>query len=243
MYALFKKEIRGFFSTFTGFLVIVVFISLNSAFMWIFRGGNNIFENGYSSLDSLFSLAPWIFLFLVPAISMRMFAEERRSGTLDLLFTRPLTEWQVVSAKFLAAWVLVLIALIPTLIYFLSVYLLGNPVGNIDSGGTWGSYIGLLFLGGIYAAVGIFSSSLTDNQIVAFVLAVVISFFFYLGFDLASTIFSNGELALVVERIGIDFHYQSISRGVIDSRDMIYFISVVVLMLFLTRFVLLSKKW
>lgn len=243
MGSLFKKEIQGFFSSVTGFLVIIVFISLNSSFMWIFRGGNNVLENGFASLDSLFTLAPWVFLFLVPAITMRMFAEERKSGTLDLLFTRPLTEWQIVLAKFLAAWALVLISLLPTLIYFLSVYLLGNPVGNIDTGGTWGSYIGLLFLGGIYTAVGIFSSSITDNQIVAFVLAVVLSFLFYIGFGLVATVFSSGELSLFIEKGGIDYHYQSVSRGVIDSRDLVYFISMIFLMLFSTRYVLLSRKW
>ncbi len=243
MKALFTKEIRGFFSSVTGFLVIVVFISLNSSFMWIFKGGNNVLENGYANLDSLFSLAPWVFLFLVPAITMRMFAEEKKNGTLDLLFTRPLTEWQIILAKFLAAWSLVLISLIPTLIYFLSVYLLGNPVGNMDTGGALGSYLGLLFLGGIYTSVGLFASSLTDNQIVAFILAVVLSFFLYLGFALLSTVFSNGELALYFERGGIDFHYQSISRGVVDSRDLVYFFSLIFLLLFSTRFVLQSRKW
>lgn len=243
MISLFKKEIRGFFSSVTGVLVIIVFISLNSAFMWIFKGSNNVFENGFASLDSLFSLAPWAFLFLVPAITMRMFAEERKSGTLDLLFTRPLNEWQIIFAKFLASWTLVVLSLLPTLIYFFSVYQLGNPKGNIDVGGTWGSYIGLIFLGGIYTSVGIFCSSLTENQIVAFVLAVLLSFSLYIGLNLVSTVFSNGEIALFFEKAGIDYHYQSISRGVIDSRDLVYFLSVVFLLLFSTRFVILSRKW
>ena len=200
-------------------------------------------ESGYASLDSLFTMAPWIFLFLVPAITMRMFAEEKRSGTLELLFTRPVSEWQIVISKFLAAWILVLISIIPTLVYFVSVYLLGAPQGNIDTGGTWGSYIGLLFLGGIYAALGVYSSSLTDNQIVAFILAVMLSFLFYLGFDLLSTVFAQGEFVHLVEKLGIQFHYLSISRGVLDSRDLIYFAAVIFIFLYATRYVLLSRKW
>jgi ABC-2 type transport system permease protein len=211
--------------------------------MWVFKGGFNVFENGYASLDSLFTLAPWIFLCLVPAITMRMFAEEKRSGTIELLYTRPVSEWQIVLAKFFSSWLLIFIAILPTLIYYISVYMLGNPAGNIDSGGTWGSYIGLLFLGGIYAALGIFSSSITENQIVAFILAVVLSFLFYLGFDLLSTVFAGGEMAHFVEKLGIEYHYQSISRGVIDSRDLVYFLSVIFIFLYSTRYILLARKW
>ena len=243
MFSLLRKEINIFFSSITGYLVIIVFLLLNSAFMWIFKGGNNVLENGYASLDSLFTMAPWIFLFLVPAITMRMFAEEKRSGTLELLFTRPVSEWQIVISKFLAAWILVLISVIPTLVYFISVYLLGAPQGNIDSGGTWGSYIGLLFLGGIYAALGVYSSSLTDNQIVAFIIAVLLSFLFYLGFDLLSTVFSQGEFVHLIEKLGIQYHYLSVSRGVIDSRDLIYFAAVMFIFLYATRYILLSRKW
>ncbi len=243
MFSLLRKEINIFFSSVTGYLVIIVFLLLNSAFMWVFKGDNNVFESGYASLDSLFALAPWIFLFLVPALTMRMFAEEKRSGTLELLLTRPVTEWQIVISKFLAAWILVLISILPTLVYFVSVYLLGAPQGNIDSGGTWGSYIGLLFLGGIYAALGVYCSSLTDNQIVAFILAVLLSFLFYLGFDLLSTVFTRGEFVHLVEKLGIQYHYLSISRGVIDSRDLIYFSAVIFIFLYATRYVLLSRKW
>mgnify|MGYP006280919015 FL=1 len=243
MFSLLKKEINTFFSSITGYLVIIVFLLLNSAFMWVFKGGNNVLESGYASLDSLFTMAPWIFLFLVPAITMRMFAEEKRSGTLELLFTRPVSAWKIVISKFLAAWILVLISIIPTLAYFVSVYLLGAPQGNIDTGGTWGSYIGLLFLGGIYAALGVYSSSLTDNQIVAFILAVMLSFLFYLGFDLLSTVFAQGEFVHLVEKLGIQFHYLSISRGVLDSRDLIYFAAVIFIFLYATRYVLLSRKW
>jgi ABC-2 type transport system permease protein len=243
MWALYKKEISGFFSSLTGYVVIIVFLLLNSLFMWVFNGQMNILESGYASLDTLFTLAPWVFLFLVPAITMRMFSEEKRAGTLELLFTRPISELQIVLAKYLAAWTLVIISILPTLIFFGSVWLLGSPRGNVDSGGTWGSYIGLAFLGGIYASVGIFSSSVTGNQIVAFILAVFLAFLFYLGFSFIGTLGSTGEVVHIIETMGIDYHYQSMARGVIDSRDLIYFVSVIFLFLYLTRTILVSRKW
>ncbi len=243
MWSLYKKEIRGFFSSLTGYVVVIVFLLLNSLFMWVFSGSMNVLDSGYASLNTLFVLAPWVFLFLVPAITMRMFSEEKRAGTLELLFTRPMTDLGIVTAKFLAAWMLVLISVLPTLIFFGSVWLLGSPRGDIDTGGTWGSYIGLVFLGGIYAAVGIFSSSLTSNQIVAFILAVLLSFLFYLGFNFIGSAGQTGEVVHIIETLGIDYHYQSMSRGVIDSRDMIYFIGVIFLFLYLTRTVLVSRKW
>ena len=243
MLTIFTREIRGFFSSLTGYIVMVVFLLLTSLFMWVFSGQMNILENGYASLDTLFSLAPWVFLFLVPAISMRMFSEEKRSGTLELLYTRPVREFEIVSAKFAAAWTLVILSIIPTLLFFISVYILGSPPGNLDIGGTWGSYIGLVFLGGIYAAIGIFSSSLTENQIVAFIIAVLLSFLFYLGFSFISSAATSGELVSTIEKFGIDYHYQSVSRGVIDSRDIVYFLSVITLFLFFTKTSLQSRKW
>jgi ABC-2 type transport system permease protein len=243
MQTIFKKEITGFFSSLTGYVVIVVFLLLNSLFIWVFKGEMNVLENSYASLDTLFAIAPWVFLFLVPAITMRMFAEEKRSGTLELLFTRPVREIEIVTAKFLAAWVLVLMAIIPTLIFFISISLLGSPPGNIDAGGTWGSYIGLLFLGGIYTGIGIFSSSLSENQIVAFILAVLISFLFYLGFTYIGSISQSGEIVYMIEKFGIDSHYQSISRGVVDSRDVLYFCSVIGVFIYLTKTILQSRKW
>ncbi len=243
MWALFKKEISGFFSSLTGYLVIVVFLLLNSLFMWIVPGQFNVIENGYATMDSLFAIAPWVFLFLVPAITMRMFSEEKRTGTLDLLYTRPVSELQIILAKFLASWALVFFSLLPTLIYFLSVSRLGSPPGNMDIGGTWGSYIGLLFLGGIYAAIGIFASSLTGNQIVAFIIAVFLSFLMYLGFEFLSGIAESGSTVFMISRLGISYHYNSISRGVIDSRDMLYFAGVILLFIVGTRTVLQSSKW
>ena len=243
MWALFNKEISGFFSSLTGYLVIGVFLLLNSLFMWIVPGQFNVIGFGYASMDSLFAIAPWVFLFLVPAITMRMFSEEKRTGTLDLLYTRPVSELQIILAKFLASWALVLFSLIPTLIYFWSVSRLGSPPGNMDVGGTWGSYMGLLFLGGIYAAIGIFASSFTGNQIVAFIMAVFISFIMYLGFEFLSGIAESGRTVFLISRLGISYHYNSISRGVIDSRDMLYFAGVILLFIVGTRTVLQSSKW
>jgi ABC-2 type transport system permease protein len=243
MWALFNKEITGFFSSLTGYLVIAVFLLLNSLFMWVIPGQFNVIGNGYATLDALFAISPWVFLFLVPAITMRTIAEEKRTGTLDLLHTRPVTDLQIILAKFLASWALVLLSLIPTLIYFWSVSKLGSPPGNIDIGGTWGSYIGLLFLGGIYAAIGLFSSAVTGNQVVAFILAVFLSFLMYLGFDFLSGIAGSGSLELLVARMGISYHYNSISRGVIDSRDILYFSGVIILFIMGTRTVLQSSKW
>src|SRR6056297_1196403 len=227
MWYIFLKEINGFFSTLTGYVVMVVFLTLNSLFMWVFPGQMNVLETGYATLESLFALAPWAFLFLVPAITMRMFAEEKRMGTLELLYVRPVTELQIVLAKFLASWCLVLLSLIPTLVFFWSVYQLGSPPGNIDIGGTWGSYIGLFFLGGIYTAIGIFASAITDNQIVAFIAGVLMCLIMYLGFDFIGGLAGTGKVSLLISRLGIDYHYNSISRGVLDSRDLLYFLGVI----------------
>ena len=243
MRSLFIKEISSFFSSLTGYLVIGVFLLLNSLFMWIVPGQFNVLDNGYATLDSLFSISPWVFLFLVPAITMRMISEEKRTGTLDLLYTRPVTELQIILAKFLASWALVLLSLLPTLIYFWSVSRLGSPPGNVDMGATWGSYIGLLFLGGIYAAIGIFASSLTGNQIVAFIAAVFLSFLLYLGFDFLSGIAGSGRMEFFISRLGISYHYNSISRGVIDSRDLLYFAGVMLLFVVATQTVMQSSKW
>ncbi len=243
MIALIKKEIGSFFSSVTGYVVIIVFLVISGLFIWVFPGELNIPESGYATLDTLFIIAPWVFLFLVPAITMRMFAEERRSGTIELLLVRPLTDMQIVLAKFSAAVTMIVISLLPTLIWFWSVHYLGNPPGNLDKGAIWGSYIGLIFLGGCYSAIGVFASSLTDNQIVAFIVAVLISFFFFTGFGMISILSMPLWLEEVFLYISIDTHYKSISRGVVDSRDVIYFIALITFFVFLTRTVLQSRKW
>jgi len=243
MYSLLRKEISVFFNGATGYLVVVVFLIINSLFIWIFDGEYNILDGGYSSLDSLFILAPWIFLFLVPAVTMRLFAEEKRTGTIELLFTRPLTDLQIILAKYLSGLVLVLMSLLPTLIYFATIYLLGNPVGNIDTGGTWGSYIGLFFLAAIYVSVGVFTSAITTNQIIAFITGMLVCFILYTGFDSLSGVSALQSIDGIIVNLGINEHYKSMSRGVIDSRDVLYFIGVIAFFILLTRTVLQSRKW
>jgi ABC-2 type transport system permease protein len=243
MYTLLKKEISGFFSSLTGYIVIIVFFAINSSLIWIFEGGWNIFKIGYATLEPLFILAPWVFLFLVPAVTMRMFADEKKSGTIELLFTRPLSDFQIIFAKYIAGVILVLFSILPTLVYFYSVYQLGNPVGNIDIGGTWGSFIGLFFLAGIYVAIGIMSSSITENQLIAFVIAVLFSLFIFIGFDELSKMSILNTFNELIINLGINEHYKSMSRGVIDSRDIIYFLSAIAFFLIITKTVLQSRKW
>ncbi|MBS3769618.1 MAG: gliding motility-associated ABC transporter permease subunit GldF [Bacteroidales bacterium] len=242
MIILLKKEINEFFSTITGYIVVLVFLLAVGLFMWVFPGQHNVLDSGYASLDTLFTLAPWIFLFLVPAVTMRMVAEEKKSGTMELLMTRPISDLQIVVSKYLAALILVVIALIPTLIYFYSVYQLGNPVGNVDIAGTVGSYIGLFFLAAIYVSIGIFASSLTGNQIIAFIIAVLISYFFYMGFDFLSEMWIFGGIDTFIVDLGINAHYKSMSRGVIDTRDVVYFLSVIVVFIFLTKTIIQNRK-
>ncbi len=243
MIALIRKEIGSFFSSLIGYVVIIVFLSINGLFIWVFPGELNVPDSGYATLDTLFIIAPWVFLFLVPAVTMRMFAEEKKSGTLELLFVRPVSDLQIVIAKFTAAVVLVFISLVPTLVYFWSVYTLGSPPGNLDTGAIWGSYIGLFFLASSYAAIGVFASSLTENQIIAFIVAVLLAFFFFTGFELLSTLSANLFLENLLLYLGINDHYNSISRGVLDTRDVVYFISLISVFLVSTRTVLQSRKW
>jgi ABC-2 type transport system permease protein len=234
MYSLFKKEIASFLGSLTGYVVVFVFLLSTSLFLWVFPGNYNIPEGGYASLDGLFSLAPWVYLFLVPAVTMRLIAEEKRLGTMEVLLTRPLSAMQIVFAKFLAGLILVSISLLPTLIYFYSVYAMGNPVGCVDSGGTWGSFIGLFFLAAIYVAIGLFASSLTDNPVFAFILGLFLSFLMYLGFDLAGSMEFPSSIQQAILSLGINEHYASVSRGVVDSRDLVYFFISIFVFLFLT---------
>lgn len=243
MITLFRKEINAFFNTLTGYVVITVFLLANSLFMWVIKGNLNVLESGHANLNTLFTMAPWVFLFLVPAVSMRVFAEEKKSGTLELLLTRPISEFRIVLAKYLAIVVLILFSLLPTLVWYISVSRLGSPPGNLDSGGIAGSYIGLFFLAAVYASVGIFSSAITDNQIISFILAVLLSFFLYAGFDLITSTDLFGNLDSILLRMGISEHYHSISRGVVDTRDLIYFLSVISIFLLGTKIVLQSRKW
>ena len=243
MLTLYSKELKGFFSSLTGYLTIAVFLVLTGLMLWVLKSDFNILDYGFASLDGLFLIGPFLYLFLIPAITMRSLAEERRGGTIEMLMTRPLGDWTIVWAKFLAAWTLVLISLLPTLVAYFSVVALGDPVGNIDTGSVAGSYIGLLLLGGAFVAIGLLCSSLSQNQIVSFILAAVLSAAAYLGFESLHNMGILGGADLFVKRLGMMDHYESISRGVIDSRDVIYFFSVIALFLMATRMVLQSRKW
>ncbi len=241
MRELILKEVRGFLGTLIGQVVVVVFLLITGLFLWVFPG--NILDSGYADLAPLFFIAPWVFLFLVPAVTMRSFSEEKRTGTIELLLTKPLTEMQLVLAKYIAAVVLVVFALIPTLVYWYSLHDLAMPRGNLDNGGIVGSYIGLLFLGSCFAAIGVFASAITENQVVAFMIAVFLSFFLYLGFDLIASFDAFGALEGPIKAIGIQDHYASLSRGVLDLRDVIYFIAIITVFLLLTRAALQSRRW
>ena len=243
MIALLKKEINSFLGSLIGYIVIFVFLIAMGMFMWIFPGDTNILDNGYANIDTLFIMGPWVFMFLVPAVTMRLFAEEKRLGTIELLFTQPISDMGIILAKYLSGLLLVTFSLIPTLIYAGTVYYLGNPAGNLDIGGLWGSYVGLLFLGAGFVSIGLFCPSVTDNQIISFVLAVFLSFFFYTGFDSISSIFSFGGLDSIILNLGIQEHYLSMSRGVLDTRDILYFLSLITVFLLFTKTVLDSRKW
>src|SRR5512140_3803774 len=243
MFAIFKKEITGFFSSLTGYIVIIVFLLVNSLFMWVFPGEWNILDSGYAGLDTLFFLSPWVFMFLVPAVTMRMIAEEKRLGTIELIYSRPITERSIVYGKYIASVCLVLLALLPGIVYYFSVYQLGESPGNIDKGGTLGSFIGLFFLASVYASAGILASSLTDNQVIAFILAVLLCFVMFMGFDSIAYLPGLKKLDEFVIRLGINEHYKSISRGVIDIRDIAYFLAVIVFFNEATRFHLVARKW
>ncbi|MEY4926155.1 MAG: hypothetical protein RI894_591 [Bacteroidota bacterium] len=242
MFAIFKKEINAFFSSLIGFITVGVFLLMMGLFLWVFPE-TNLLEYGYSSLDQLFSIAPNIFLFLIPAITMRSFAEETQSGTIELLATRPVSDLNIISGKYLACFTLVLMSLLPTLIYYVSIYFLGDPVGNVDTGSVIGSYIGLALLGAAFTAIGIFSSACTSNQIVSFILAIFLCFMTYLGFELVSSLSLFSAIDTLIEGFGMNAHYNSLSRGLLDSIDIVYFLSVIALFFGFTRFQLERRTW
>ncbi len=227
---LIRKELKSFFASLSGYVVLAFFLITSGLFLWIIPGSYNIFDSNMADLQPFFSLAPVLYLFLVPAICMRLFAEERRTGTLELLFTRPLTVWHVVIAKYLAGFILVILSILPTVIYPLSLWMLAQPAGHIDIGGIMGSYTGLVFLSGIYVAAGVWTSSLTDNQIVAFLYAVVIAFLLYTGLDFIGEIPAFENIQASVQLLGINYHYEPMSRGVIALGDVIYFLSFIFLL-------------
>lgn len=229
MIAQLKKELKVYFSGVLGYLIIGIYLLINGLMLWVFNGPFNILEGGYATLENYFGLAPWVFLFLIPAISMRTFSDELKSGMMELLVVRPFSLAQLIWAKFLGTFTVVLLSILPTLVYLWSVRVLGSPVGNLDWGAAIGSYIGLLALGAAYTAVSVFASALTSNNVVAFVLAVAMSFGMYLGFESLADLYKFSGWELTVRNFGMNEHYISMARGVLDLRDLAYFVSVVLL--------------
>lgn len=241
MLAVFKRELFSFLSSMVAYITIGVFLLVAGLLLWFFPD-TSVLEYGYAELSGFFSLVPYLFMFLIPAITMRAFAEERKEGTYELLITKPITLIQIISAKYLACLVVVLFALLPTFVYYYSIYQLGYPKGNIDFGAFAGSYIGLFLLGAAFTALGIFASVITKNQIISFAIAVFLCFFAFSGFDSIAKIGALQSIANSIINLGINEHYQSISRGVLDTRDLIYFISFIVLFLGITKLVLGGKR-
>jgi ABC-2 type transport system permease protein len=237
-----SKEFSSFLNSLIAYVVIGVFLIGMGLLVWVFPD-TSLLDYGYADMGTLFSLAPYVFIFLIPAITMRSFAEEKKAGTMELLLTKPLTNWDILLGKFFACFLLVLFSLLPTVIYYVSIHQLGNPVGNIDTPGVIGSYVGLILLGAVFCSIGIFASSITPNQIVSFIVAAFLCFIVYTGFDSIATLDSVKDYALTVRQWGITYHYESISRGLLDSRDLIYFLSVTWLILFLTRIILAARTW
>ena len=242
MVQIFLKEINGFLDSLIGYAVVGVFLAAMGLLMWVFPETSAL-DYGFADMETLFSLGPFVFIFLVPAITMRSFAEEKKMGTLEWLLTKPITEGNIVLAKFFASVCLVIIALVPTLSYYLTLYYLGNPAGNIDTSGVIGSYVGLILLGAVFCALGILASTLVANQIVSFLLAALLCFVFYSGFESASLLFEDGSISMLVKQFGIRYHFESMSRGLIDSRDLIYFVGLGSVLLLSAKTVLSSRSW
>lgn len=236
------REFNSFLNSLIAYIVIGVFLTAIGLMMWVFPE-TSVLDYGYADMDTLFSMTPYVFIFLIPAITMRSFSEEKKAGTIELLLTKPITDWDIILGKFLASFLLVLVALVPTLLYYFSVSRLGDPPGNIDTAGVAGSYIGLGLLGGIFCAVGIWASSVTPNQVVAFIVAAFLCFLLFTGSESLASLNLWSANVLAVKQLGILYHYESLSKGLIDSRDLIYFLSVGFLMLLLTKISLGARLW
>jgi ABC-2 type transport system permease protein len=239
--AIFQKEIGSFFNSLVAYIVMAVFLIAIGLIVWVFPE-SNVLDYGYADLNAFFSLAPYVLIFLIPAITMRSIAEESRNGTLELLLTKPIRNRDLVLGKFLANWVLVILTILPTGLYYISVYQLGNPVGNVDAAAVFGSYIGLVLLSGVMAAMGLWSSSLNDNQIVAFVLGVFIAFVWYIGFSSISSLFEDGVTAAFFSWLALDEQYRALGKGLVDSRNVIYLLSLIAFFLTLTHWRIQSLR-
>lgn len=242
MLSVFFKEINSFFNSLIAYLVILGFLSFIGIYLWVLPE-SSVLAFGYADIQPLFQYGPIAFLLLIPAITMRTFSEEKKEGTIELLLTKPLNDWEIILGKYFASMALVLFSLLPTLVYYFSVYQLGNPKGNIDSAAVFSSYLGLYLLAGAFCAIGIFSSMISQSQVVAFIVSVIICYILLDGLGRIATIdfWGNGAKLWVV--LGMDYHYQSLSKGMIDSRDVIYFLSIISIMLISGQKVMASRKW
>ncbi len=236
------KEINVFLDSLIAYIIISVFLTGIGLLMWVFPE-TSVLDYGFAEMGSFFTLCPYIFMFLIPAISMRMFSEEKRNGTMELLLTRPIRDIDIILGKYFAGLFLVAFSILPTLLYYYTIRYLGNPVGNIDTAGVAGSYFGLFLLGAVFTSIGTFSSSFTENQVTAFIIAVFLCFFLYFGFNAISTIGLFSGISDHIDQLGILYHYNSMSKGLIDSRDLVYFFSVISGMLLFTNLILRSRKW
>ena len=233
MFQIFKKELNSFLDSLIGYIVIGVFLTATGLFTWFFK--DNILDFGYADMGLFFQISPFIFLFLIPAITMKAFSEEVKSGTIELLFTKPLSKWQIVLGKYLASCFLILLSLLPTLLYYYSVYQLGNPQGNVDSAAVFSSYLGLFLLGCVFAGIGVLMSSFTDNQVTAFVLSFLISLILFYGIGQFAQLHFMGDFGYVFNQLGLDYQYNALGKGLLDSRNIIYFLSVIYLTLWATK--------
>jgi len=242
MYSIFKKEFLAYLSSLVAYLVIGIFLGVLGFLVWIYPE-SSVLEYGYADLAIMFDVIPWVYLFLIPALTMRTFSEEKKQGTIELLLTKPIKEWEIVLGKFLACYALLTIALLPTLVYYYSVLKLGNPQGNLDKGAFWGSYIGMFLLGGVFTSIGIFISTLTDNQLIAFIITVFVCAFFHYGFAAFSRMIGKGSLSDILAQLGLDYHYYSLSKGLMDSRNLFYYFSLIFFMLYSSVIQLISRNW
>ncbi len=234
MWTLFKKDISQYFSQLIAYIVVSIFILTLGLLMWVLPDFS-ILEYNAASLDQLFGIAPVLFAFIIPALTMRSFSEEIQAGTLEILITKPLSETQIVFGKFLAGLFMAIICLLPSLLYFYSVYQLGSPKGNIDTGAVIGSYLGLIFLAAGFVSIGIFGSAISKNQVSAFLISTFLCFILFYGFYYFSKLpIFFGKTDDIIQRLGIEFHYNSMSKGAIDTRDVIYFLSVISCFLYFT---------
>ena len=241
MFTIFKKEVDEFLNSLIAYVVIGVFLIGVGLVTWVFPE-SSVLDYGYATLEPLFSLGPYLFMFLIPAITMRSFAEEKRTGTMELLLTLPFKSWEVVLGKYLSCVFLVVFSILPTMVYYYSLYQLGNPIGNLDTAGIVGSYLGFLLLGCVFCSFGLFASATTENQIVAFILSAFLCFLSYDGIDAISGMFTWSSWSLIIQQFGILYHYDSMSRGLLDIKDLGYFVVVIALMLFLIQYLITTRR-